>query len=272
MERSELIRTIEQIRDHKRQIAQYLADIKQLVASGQMDRWLAEVKMHERTNGRTPYEWITYYDRLLAEYSAQLPAAGQYDRDSKPINLPLLFAIFVVLATLGYLFTQPSLTGFVIRQGEPVASLTDGYSIEGQKWVDIHGSRSFERCLQVSSNISFTDIEITGKVTQATAGEDLVYALYQGDVANNQPALPLGACAVHDYDSLWKSCTIDDLHAEPGAYWVCASVPEGDYGTTYYTVAYQNGDRGRTAFWTGQNWQKLDHSSYTLKAVFENYA
>ena len=167
-----------------------------------------------------------------------------------------------------FFFVQPTITGLISFEEKPEITFEDGYTKEGYKWMEIKGSRIYERCLQVNSEIDFNSINIIAKVTRATDNRDLALALYRNDDTNDEPLELLGSCKVSKYGVLMKSCAIDGLQESQGQYWVCASSTSGDPSTTYYTIAYQNGDLRRTALWTGENWQKLDGLSYTMKAEF----
>ena len=134
--------------------------------------------------------------------------------------------------------------------------------------MEIKGSRIYERCMKVNSDIDFNSINIIAKTTRATDDKNLILALYRNDDINDEPSQLVESCKVKEYGLLPKSCSMDNLQETSGQYWICASSPTGDSTTTYYTIAYQNGDLRRTALWTGKNWQKLDGASYTIKAQF----
>ncbi|MEK6861637.1 MAG: hypothetical protein AABY07_06725 [Nanoarchaeota archaeon] len=272
MERSEILRKIEVVENYKKRILGYIDNLSRSYHQNRIDRRAYDYKISELMDGKSPLQWIEYYDGLLEDYKRKLYSSYAYPEEEKKINIHLVVAIILLLGIMFYIFFKPSITGFSIGVSkEPIVSYEDGYKIEGQKWIDIRGSKFYERCLKIKSDIGFNEVEIKGKVTSATQENDLRFILYKADIMNNQPGLELNSCKVNNYEDIWKSCNIKNINYEKGEYWICASYPKGDYSKTYYTIAYQNGDIGRTAFWTGQNWQKLDKNSYTMKAIFRKY-
>jgi hypothetical protein len=182
-----------------------------------------------------------------------------------PKQTIFIFTIMAIMFSLVF-FIKPSITGLVtLVTPESTILIEDGYTKEGTQWLDIQGSRIYERCLQVQTKDSFEDIEISGKITSATNSKDLTFSLYSN---NGSPKDLIDSCKVSNYESLWKSCTIKSIDIPEDTYWICASNPKGDKDRVYYTIAYQVGDVRRTALWTGENWQKLDRASYTIKAIF----
>ena len=268
MERSEVLRKIEVVEAYKKRIVGYIENLDRLYYSRKIDEETYENKLNEFMDGKTPLQWIKYYDELLEQYNRKLYSDGGED---KKTSIHLVVSIIILLGIMLYIFIKPSITGFSIGVSQPIATYENGYGIEGQKWIDIKGEKFYERCLKVKSDIEFNEIDIIGKITSATRENDLMLKLYNSDIANNQPGLEIGSCRVDNYEDIWKSCSVKGINEVKGDYWICASYPKGEYGRTYYTIAYQNGDQGRTAFWTGQNWQKLDRNSYTIKAIFKKY-
>ena len=271
MERNEILRKIEVAENYKKRIVGYIENLDRLYSNRKIDIGTYENKINEYIDGKTPLQWIKYYDDLLEDYKRKLYSSYAYVGEEKGSNIHLIISIIILLGIVFYIFLKPSITGFSIGVSEPIATYEDGYKIEGQKWIDIKGEKFYERCLKVKSDIEFNELDIIGKITSATRENDLRFILYNSDSANNQPGLETGSCRVDNYNDVWKSCSINGLKQNKGDYWICASYPKGEYGKTYYTIAYQSGDLGRTAFWTGQNWQKLDRNSYTIKAIFKKY-
>lgn len=268
MEQNKIMQNIEAMEQYTNELRNYLARLNDLYATGQIDEETYESKMGEMRNGRNPLQWLAYYEDQLQENKRKY-AYSMYAVSEKNTNLHLIIAVLAVIGIFSFLFMKPSITGLYV--GTPLEVHESGYLKEGQKWVDIRGMRFYERCLKVTSEIPFNAVELSGKIASTANDKGLAFVLYKSDVMNNQPGLLVNLCNVDKYGDVWKSCKISDLREEKGEYWACASYPEGEYGKTYYMLAYQNGDQGRTAFWTGQNWQKLDRSTYTIKARFIQY-
>ena len=271
MERSEILRRIEVTESYKKKILGYIENLDRLYYSHRIDENTYEDKINQMIDGKTPLQWIQYYDHLLEQYRKELYTSYAYPGEDRKISVHLIVSVIILFAIIFYALFKPSITGLYTGSGNLIASYENGYTIEGQKWIDIRGSKFYERCLKVKSDIDFNQVGITGKITSATEENDLRFTLYKADIMNNQPGIETGVCRVDNYDDIWKTCSIKLDNQQAGEYWICASYPTGEYSKTYYTVAYQNGDVGRTAFWTGQNWQKLDRNSYTMKAIFNKY-
>lgn len=213
------------------------------------------------------------YDRKFERcYNKIDSCLGILNKKSKPSFMMsqtmILVAALLVISGLIF-FTSPSLTGFSVYESGQSDNIIfeDGYSAEGFRWAEIRGLNVYERCMQVSSDIDFSSAVIKAKLTSATNDQGLVMKLYDHDNLKKEPSQLVGSCSVEDYSNLWKSCRIPDLQEENGEYWICASNPQGDIESVYHTIAYGPGQR-KTALWTGDNWQKLSDSSYTIKSMF----
>lgn len=259
----ELMRKSELARGYKNQVVSYIKDLNALYDTRRIDYRTYQMKMNERREGKTPLEWIAYYDALIERYRQSVEPPAQERR-----VLPIVLSVVLLMVLGAVTLLNPSITGLYTGIAPEIHE--DGYHQEGEKWLDIKGERMYERCMKVSSPTPFTEVELRGKIMTATDEDLLQFILYNHDAAQNEPGLEVGACTVKNREGVWKSCVIKK-DSPAGEYWICASARNGDPESTYYTIAYQSGDDKRTAFWTGKNWQKLEWNSYTLKALFRNY-
>lgn len=273
----DLHKQIELCQLYKEQINDALQKLYSEYKSGLIDQVNYLIQINKLLQNRSSEEWYSTYDnhinicnKKIKEYHNkiyQLTLEKQTNLDSKA-KLFMLIGIITLMSSL-VLFFQPAITGLIPYAGVSEVVSEDGYEKEGFRWMEIYGSRSYERCLLVKSEEDFNSVKIIAKVTSALDAKDLSFSLYSNNIENNnEPSSLVSSCKVTDYNNLWKSCLIKNIDQNTGNYWICASNPRGDQDTTYYTIGYQVGDQKTTALWTGENWQKLDRSSYTIKAQF----
>ena len=272
-EREDLTRQIELCQFYKEKIKETLANLRRQYEAGILDYSNYINNVNYFLKKRPAEDWYATYDEHINKCYSNI---GYYDEkinessEKKKIDFSLLFVVVGVFSLIisMFVFIQPTITGLVPQITKSQMIFEDGFTKEGTHWLEIQGSRIYERCLQVNSEIDFNSINVIAKITSATDDENIIFSLYRNDDLNDEPSLLVGSCEVSNYDDLWKSCRIDNLYESGGEYWICASNSDGDTERIYYTIAYQNGDNRKTALWTGENWQKLDRSSYTIKAQF----
>jgi len=274
--KEDLIKQVELCHLYKDKINETLKEFKNEYESGLVDKNTYILKTNKFLERRSLQNWysmyddhiskcydrIKYYEEKINEFSEK-----HYDKISSFSKAFMLVGIVALIFSVIFLL-RPTITGLVPYGQEYNVVFEDGYTKEGSQWMEIKGSRLYERCLQVKSEVGFDSINIIAKVTSATDKKDLTFSLYNNDKDDDGPSELIKSCEVNKYNELWKSCRLDNLDEKDGTYWVCVSSPGGDSNTTYYTIAYQNGDSRKTALWTGENWQKLDRASYTIKAQF----
>lgn len=263
-----LTRLISQTKEQKEKLIRFVNSLTNQYNKGMISYQYYANTLQKALNQKTAQQWIAYYNTSIRTFSTELTQCTEALENLKqePQSFSRTFALFIaaVIALGLMVFIQPSITGFFAG---PISTALaeDGYTVEGFHWMEIKGSRVYERCLQVTSETPFDAVSITGKITSATATQDLTYSIYTDN--HDEPGTLAGSCTVQNYANIWKTCTISST-AVAGNYWICAANSEGDHTITYYTIGYQNGDNRKTALWTGSNWQKLNRASYTLKATF----
>ena len=198
-------------------------------------------------------------DKKISQLSFEL-----YQKNYKPYIISSILLLLIIGALF---FLEPTITGFTTREPQDIS--INGYQNEGKKWTDIKGSGLYERCLLVNSKIDYNSILIRAKVAVVNDNENLGFRIYDTDDSNN-PDNKLGYCTVKSYSNNWKSCTIDNLDQKTDNYWICA-YSEGEEDETNYIISYNNEDNYLRAFWTGNYWQKLEDSSYTIQAEFKKW-
>lgn len=271
--REDLLKQINLCNDYKSLIQTTLNNLEKQYKEGSLDRHTYHHKVNSFLKGRQPHHWYSMYDQHIEKCHKEISYCTE--KLKEPLNFITkgkfsigLIAILLSLAIIGLFFFKPTITGFVGYEKDSGLTFEDGYTLEGSRWMEIKGSRVYERCLRVNSGISFNKVEIESKITQAADNKDLSLTLYNHDEVNDEPSDKIKSCNVNDYDDLWKSCIIKDLSQDKGIYWICASASSGDKEKTYFTIGYQIGDNKKTALWTGDYWQKLERASYTVKARF----
>ena len=279
-ERKELMRQIALCNQNKEVLQETVRQYTERYRAGLLTQEAYKQQLEKFLQGKSATSWYEMYEDHIAKCNKTLvycteklnELAGE---ELEPRKSPLVITAIALVALIIFAgiiaffspITTTGLFGFEFQKEKVV--FEDGYTAEGAKWADIKGSRIYERCLKVESEAPFSSVRVLGKVTSAISRDDLVFNFYSN--AKDEPGALLGACTVKDYDAVWKSCTIKKLQQDKGAYWVCAAAPSGEREQTYYTIAYSIGDNKKTALWTGQNWQKLERISYTLKAQFMNH-
>ncbi|GEM_PF-6133116 len=273
----ELMRQIQVTMKNKALLQDTLKMWQEQLKYGSIDAATYTRNIQQFLQGRTANEWqqtydnhikkcnqgIVYYTEKINEVESPEEVRGSVW--SKVGIVAVVLLIFFTFLT----FSNTNLTGFfLLNEGDGRVVHEDGFASEGIRWAEIKGNRFYERCLQIKSEADFTAAKVTAKATRASEEGDLVYTLHKNK--GNEPGDEVGSCKVNDYEELWKSCTIKDIVPQKGEYWICAGHPEGKKDQTYFTIAYRIGGDRRTALWTGQSWQKLDRSSYTIKVQFMN--
>ncbi|MEK6922487.1 MAG: hypothetical protein AABX08_01650 [Nanoarchaeota archaeon] len=275
--REDLIREIELCEVYKEQIRQGIAKINDEYRSGFIDKGAYYSKVKEFLKGKNVEEWIGIYDARIVEchknigyYDSKIDELTEKNQGKEHSFSKIFLAIGIISLILGLVFfVRPTITGLFSLEAEPKVVFEDGYGREGFQWMEINGLRVYERCLKVQTDVEFDDMAIIAKITRATDNNDLRFRLYGHNDVDDEPDKLISSCRVKNYDSVWKSCAINEIEQEAGEYWICAAYLGGESDETYYTIAYQNGDLRRTALWTGENWQKLDGASYSMKAQFK---
>lgn len=272
--RQELMRQIEITMKNKQLLENTLKHWQEEVKRGVLDAATYSYNIQQFLQGRSANEWNKLYNdhikkcnQALAFYAGKINALDDdEDKGSVWFRIGAVgIALFIFFSFLA--LSDSRITGlFIAGQNEGQIVYEDGFVHEGTRWVELKGSRIYERCLKVESGADFDAVTISGKLTAATEQKALMFTLFTNYA--EEPRTELGACRIKDYDSLWKSCTIANIKQVAGSYWICAAAPEGDQKQTYYTLAYTIGDNRKTALWTGQSWQKLEHISYTMKTQF----
>jgi len=272
-----LNKQIDLCHSYKQEIKEILKELYGQYKAGLIDKATYDSKTSKFLENKTPKDWYSMYDNYIENYQNEIEQYGneieniQLDQNQK-INSSSKIFMFIGIISLvlsALFFLQPTITGLT-SYSEPLEIFEDGYEKEGSQWTQIQGSRLYERCLQVNSKIKFNSVNIRAKITSATETKELSLRLYFNNETTNEPLELINSCKVEDYTNIWKSCSINKLEQNPDSYWICASNPSGNSDQEYYIIAYQNGGSKRTALWTGQNWQKLNRSSYTIKAKFIN--
>lgn len=274
----ELMRQIAQCAKNKEVLQETLQQYTEQYRAGLLNQETYKQQLEKFLQGKPASYWYGLYEdhinkchKTLVYCTEKLNdlAVDEPERRKSPlvitaIALVALFIFVGVIAFLNPITTITGLFGFEFQKEKVV--FEDGYTTEGAKWADIKGSRVYERCLKIESEAPFSSVRVLGKITSAINRDDLTFNLYSNN--KDEPGILLGSCTVKDYDAVWKFCSIKKLQQDKGAYWICAAAPGGEREQTYYTIAYSIGDNKKTALWTGQNWQKLERISYTLKAQF----
>ncbi len=273
----ELMRQIQTTMKNKALLQNTLKEWQEQLKRGAIDTATYINVMQQFLQGRTANEWNRTYDdhiqkcnRTLVSYAEKINELESAE-DVKGSVWPKvgIVAVALILFFTFLMFSDTKITGFfLLNEGDGRVVYENGFASEGIRWAEVKGNRFHERCLQVKSEVDFTAARVIAKVTRASEEEDLMYALRKNK--GNEPGDEVGACKVNNFEDLWKSCIIKDLAPQKGDYWVCASHPEGKKDQTYFTIAYKVGEDRRTALWTGQSWQKLERSSYTIKVQFMN--
>ena len=271
--REDLIRQVDLCHEYKERIQDTLEEFQRQFEAGLIDKKTYWSKIYQFLEGKHPDYWYSTYDDHIDKCSERIryyeekinEITEDYDEKRNSFSKIFMFIGIISLIFSILFFVQPTITGLIPYSAEPGIIFEDGYTKEGSHWMEIKGSRVYERCLEVNSEIGFDSVKIIGKITSAVDKKDLVFGLYNDA---NEPSELIGSCKVDDYDDVWKSCSLGGLEQDKGRYWICAASPSGDSDRTYYTIAYQKGDSRKSALWTGQNWQKLDRASYTIKAQF----
>ena len=261
---------------YKEQINGTVKKINDEYRSGLIDKDAYYSQIREFLKGKNVGEWIGDYNarivwchKNIRDYDNRINELTEKDQNKEYSFSKMFLVIGIISLMLGLVFfAQPTITGFFSLDSEHKVVSIDGYGKEGSQWMGINGLRVYERCLKVKSKAEFSDVNIVAKITNAIDSNDLTFSIYDNNNINDEPKELIGSCRVDAYDSIWKSCTVNEIEKEAGEYWACASYPDGNSGETYFTIAYQNGDLRRTALWTGENWQKLDGASYTIRAEF----
>ncbi len=273
--REDLQKQIALCKEYKTAIQTFLTTLDNQYKHGEINHHTYQSQIHSAFKGKHPQHWHSLYDRHIVTclqhldfYNKEIAALTSRLDKNKVFYGVVIFACLVLFGSL--FFFKSSITGSFGYQHASVVS-SDGYSQEGAKWMDIKGSRFYERCLQVQAEQDFDAARITAKIANAADTRELTFSLYNHDAESNEPLDQLAACTVSDYSTVWKSCTLDNLHLQQGAYWICASMPHGDKDTPYFTLGYQVGDHRKTALWTGDHWQTLEKVSYTIKVGFMRY-
>lgn len=276
--RRELMRLIQVTMRNKMILQNTLKEWQEELKHGVIDSATYVYRVKQFLQGRSAYGWNKIYDAHLTKCNEALKfyttkSNELEESDTAEGSLGSRVAIVgVVLFIFFSLFvvTDSNITGFFIAGQEKSQVVSqDGYTVEGLRWVEIKGAKLYERCLKVNAEANFDSVTVSGKLTTAAEQEDLIFSLYTNYA--EEPHVELGQCTVKEYDQVWKSCSIKYIKQVTGNYWICASVPGGDQKQIYYTLAYNVGDKRKTALWTGQNWQKLERVSYTMKAEFMNH-
>ena len=272
----DLIREIELCELYKEQINDTIKKINDEYRYGLIDKDTYYSQIREFLKGKNVDEWIGAYNarimgchKSIRYYDNKIDELTEKDQSNEYSFSKIFLVIGIISLMLGLVFfAQPTITGFFSLGTEHKVASVDGYGKEGLQWMEINGQRVYERCLKVKSEAEFSNVNIIAKITSAIDSNDLTFRIYDNYDVNDEPKDLIGSCRVDNYDSIWKSCTVNEIEKEAGEYWICASYPDGNSDETYFTIAYQNGDLRRTALWTGENWQKLEGSSYTMRAEF----
>ena len=274
----ELLKQIALCKAHKKHLEKTLKEHHMTYASGNVDAQTYHFNLHKFLQGKHPSHWHKTYDYQIAQHHQHLEHCRQkiheitgYLHAEKKFTSKLWLVIGIALVLVaGIGFIDNPITGFLsydtIEEGSIVSE--DGYGKEGTRWMAIRGDRIYERCLKVTATTNFDAVRIIGKIMSASDQHGLTLSLYKPRIQEDEPGEMVGACRITEFESVWKSCVVSTKEQTQGDYWICASQPQGDKEESYYTIAYQVGDAKKTALWTGQNWQKLDHASYTIKGEF----
>ena len=274
--KEDLLKQIELCQIYKSQIENGLQELKQQYEHSIIDKDKYNLLVCQFLKGRQPqdlhaiyddhiikcYESLAYHSEKTSELNKRFPY--------KNVSLKILAIISVLflLFGIGSIIDIP-ITGLVGYESiSQNISSEDGFAKEGYDWAEIKGSKLYERCLKVNSEADFDAVNIIAKVMRARDEKDLMMRIYNHDEAKEEPSEAVGSCKVEKYSIVFKSCTVNNIKQSKGSYWICALNPEGDSEITYYTIAQQIGDQKKTALWTGENWQTLEGSSYTIKAQF----
>ncbi len=265
--RFELIRRIELCESNKKRLIRTVQKLKKNYDYGLINYSQYDKKLKDILKGRTPEQWVKYYDDSIKYYNNELEKCERNINSFKNVFTfkNILIALFMFTMIGSMFFLTPAITGYFTAKG-PNITFVDGYENEGMKWAEIKGSMMYARCLEVNSEMDFESVKIDAKVTSASDTKDLTLALYSD--GNKEPKDEIDNCRVDDYSNIWKSCMINNLELEKGKYWICAYSPSGDVDITYFTIAHQTGDNKTRALFTGDYWQKLERASYTIKAEF----
>lgn len=273
----ELMRQIQVTMQNKALLQNTLKEWQEQLKQGAVDATAYARNVQQFLQGRTANEWNQTYDnhikkcnQALVSYAEKINEFESIDESKGSIWSKVgIVAVALVIFFTFLTVSDTNLTGFFLfNEGDGRVVYEEGFASEGIRWSEIKGNRFYERCLQVKSEAEFTAAKVIAKVTRASEEGGLVYTLRKNK--GNEPGDEVGHCKVDEYGELWKSCVIRDIAPQKGDYWVCASHPEGKKDQTYFTIAYRIGGDRRTALWTGQSWQKLDRSSYTIKVQFMN--
>ena len=276
----DLLKQVDQCNKYKLQIQRTLQELRRQYEQGYIDGRTHKQQVHKYLQGKEPHHWFNHYDnhinkcnQHLSYYRGKIEEASAYfetKRNTFSKWLMLAAVLFLILGGMTYLDVDIPLTGFVTQDsglGEIIHE--DGYNREGSRWMDIRGDHVYERCLKVDVIGQFSGMNMRGKIMSASDEKILQLKLYTHDMQADTPGEVLGSCRVTNYEELWKTCSINTGKQKQGSYWLCAGTSSGKPEQTYYSLAYQVGDDKETALWTGQNWQRLNRASYTLKAQFK---
>lgn len=272
--KEEMHRQIALAKEYKFKIQETLQSFDNQLHSGVIDKKTYLEEVSNFLQGKSAEEWYFKYDQFIEECHSKIHESNEKIQQISKLSFnPIAFIfliLFVATALTTLVITKPELTGFSIYSPEENSVIfEDGYKTEGSRWAEIRGADIYERCLKVTSAIDFNSVEIKGKITNARDDSGLVLKLYTSNGLDDEPLNLVDSCTVKEYSDVFKSCIVKDLEQPKGDYWICASHPSGESGLVYHTMAFKIGSERRTALWTGENWQKLDGTSYTIKALFK---
>lgn len=273
----DLLRQIDLCKQYKLQIENTLQDLQRLRDSGHIDENTHRHHVRAALQGKHQHEWYAAYDGHIAKCSHMLSYCRQkitelnaYFDTKRNIFSKSFAVIAILLAIFGALtFVKTPWTGLFSLDAKDFSVVAeDGTTAEGLLWTNINGSQMYARCMEVVTPVAFGAVNILGKITNAGDKKQLDFSLYSSDSLKNEPKNKITSCRVQDYSTVWKSCLLKADPLPAGNYWVCASTEKGSSAEIYYLLDYKFKGTKNTALWNGNNWQKLQGITYTMKAQF----
>ncbi|MEK6834967.1 MAG: S8 family serine peptidase [Nanoarchaeota archaeon] len=121
--KQDLISHLEQAKNYKAQTIKFLNNLQNKLNNNEIKESEFKYRLIQALKGKTPEEWISYYNELIKKYNDELISIntklGETQERGFNANTILIVLFFLMLSFTGIILIKPQITGLVIyQQGE----------------------------------------------------------------------------------------------------------------------------------------------------------
>ncbi|MBU3940952.1 MAG: hypothetical protein KKH88_03445, partial [Nanoarchaeota archaeon] len=122
--RTDIIGAIGTSKLYRKKIVDTVNELNEQFHKKQIDYDRYYYKLNKKLDGRTPKDWIDYYDKCIKHYKAKLKSCENEIKKVKAVPIVMVLGILMIIG-LGLFFLKPDITGFATIGGDENVSLIE---------------------------------------------------------------------------------------------------------------------------------------------------